>query len=705
MLNKFGLVFAVGAMMFTLVADLARADACSCVGPTMRRRIVTPTRNAPRNTVVRVFLTGGFPASLRGSLATEYRLRDPKGRIIALTGTATRTRLDMRPKRGTLAARTRYVIEQVFAFADDGERLTDTERMRVSWSGKRSYSKPRTSMRRAWFAVATFTTGWRARTGKRPATPTITKGRVSFRYGGGDCGPSSSLSVQVTLPKRGMRAGDSLELEVKGRGVVDTIPLLASAAGTTVRAYVSDSRCISDKVSLGYRGPFPVRAAIRSITGVRSRVSKWFKPKIAPLTRPPAKPGFGGIRSAMIYRKAVTAWLGAPMVKRTALKLRQRGPRGCRGGLRVGKRFKLSSKGSADSYEAIGSVAWRRGQGWSVVGDPKGKLANGVRFGRTITKQPLAGSAHGPVGVSDRRGAVVVTTKYGSNNSHLIVGAYDSAGKSQWTHLLVGPKRQSRPRLALGSKLVMVTWWSSRSILHVTMRWALLHRRTGKVVADDGLAPARGPRVGIDVHHGVTYSAGRFFIVYSGYRPYRQRPHVIIVSAKTRKQIANVTLPMAGAGNGFDLAPASKGGVALAYASRRQIYWILLDKNARTVTRPVRLSHALGSRNRKPRIARAGTGAKMLWAVAWEIFPSNTTHVVVIDAKGRKSKPTAIAPGARTSTIAIAPTGSRRTRRTKAPFVVSYVERYGKARAALLLCSQVASLGPPAKIKAITRRP
>lgn len=671
--------FGAAAALVALAGQAERAEACSCARPTMTRKLVTPAAGAPTNSVVRVFLRGGFPVGLRRGLVAEYRLRDPRGRIIALAGKVAGTRLDMRPARGTLAPRTRYILEQVFAFDDSGARLTDTERMRVARFGRLQRIGP-TSMRRAWFPVARFTTGAGA-LARRPPVPHISRGNVSFRYGGGDCGPAVSLIAHVAVPL-GVRPGDSLELEVKGHGVVNTIPLGRGAAGTTLQLYVSNTRCNPDKVSLGAAGPYKARVAIRSMTGARSALSAWFQPHVARRKRP-LRPLWSGQPA---HRAAVRAWLGARLVKARGRK--PRGPAGCRGGLVVARRFKLTSSGAPDSYEAVGSVAWSRGQGWTLSGNAGRVGSNVVLFGKKPATRRLAGSGWNAVGARDRRGSVVATVRLRPRLSRVMVAAYSASGKQRWAVGVGGAAAQSRPRLALGARRVLVTWRSSASITNNTIRWALLDRATGKLVADDGRRPGAGPRVGVDVHYGVARSAGRFFVVYTGERPSRQQPRVIVISARTGKRLAHVRLPLHGAGNGFALAPAPRGGVALAYARRGQIFWQLLDKNARARGRSVHLSQAVGSRNRKPRIARAGA----LWAVGWEVYPGNMTHVAVVDAKGRHSS-TALAAGMRTSTVALASTGMKRS-----PFVARYVERYGKARAALLRCSRTAPLGPPPRI-------
>ncbi|MEZ4465822.1 MAG: hypothetical protein R3F43_15505 [bacterium] len=225
----------LAALPLLLIAEPALA--CSCIEATLRREVTPPdgSRGFPVDGRVRIFLTG-FPPALRERLAAEYRLRGPDG-FVPLTATVVATRLDL---TGALKPHATYTLEQVFAYDSSGLRLSDVERFR-SLRGE-------PAARRLWYPVSTFTTG-PGPAGPPPPQPQVERVHVSYRNGGGDCGPGTSL--HATFSAAGAGPFDVLELEVDGHGVVATAPAREASRQGATDLGVSDLLCEPDPYSLG----------------------------------------------------------------------------------------------------------------------------------------------------------------------------------------------------------------------------------------------------------------------------------------------------------------------------------------------------------------------------------------------------------------------------------------------------------------------
>ena len=195
------------------------ASACRCA-PVEMRRLVLPAdaaRDLPLDGQVRVLLSG-FPVRLRAALPQEYRLRDDTGGLVRTRRRLVATRLDLIPE-APLRPQAHYTLEEVCAL--DGQRrcLSDRERWDLAEAWTRRHREPAAPPPRVWVRRASFTTEGAA-DARTPAAPAVRSAHVDFAYGGGDCGPGTSLHAGYDLPAAGAAPTDVLELEIKGRGVL-----------------------------------------------------------------------------------------------------------------------------------------------------------------------------------------------------------------------------------------------------------------------------------------------------------------------------------------------------------------------------------------------------------------------------------------------------------------------------------------------------
>lgn len=665
------------------------AEACSCARPTLQRELIlTPVlgRALPTNAHFRLLLTGGYPAALRQALSQELRLRDPRGTLIPLKATLVGTRLDLKPLK-PLEPRQRYQLEQVYAFDAKGDRLTDQARWLLARGVRGHRPRAQGSLRRAWYPLAAVTTG-AGKSKRRPRAPKLLEASRRFAYGGGDCGPGSSLSLRYTLPDA--NDNDVVELEVEGRGVVATFKAQRAHDGRGYRGYIGDLMCTPDKVTLG-SGVLKVRLRLRSITGRASAPAPWLAVRSGGW-----RSGWSGAApqgrlavTTPAIQKAVQRWLAAALVVPTANSIAA-GPPACLGGFEEVQHYALAEKGAPGSYEALGSVGWQGGRGWALAQAqhqrPSDRVVQLFFGGKPAKARWLANDGLLGVGRIAGKGLLLAATLYTQKpqRTQIIVTAHDAAGKLRWRQALGSGRYNNRPQLTLQGDRVLVVWRWSPKILENHVRWAILEGSSGRVLVQPAVAAL--PRIGADSLPGVTATASAFYISFAG--PRRDHTVSLLSISRDGKETKLHALPLPKAGPILDIVAAGGDQLAIATANQRQIDWLLVDgKTGRRLAGPVRVSRGVGADNRKPRISFDGK----IFAVGWEAYPAGGVHVVAIDGQGRVSPPTRLGGATKTATIALAPASRDR-------FVASYAERWGKVRAGILRCRKSAPPGPPANI-------
>lgn len=230
----------------------AAALACSC-GEVALVREVVPADGAtdfPVDGHLRIFLTGGYPEEIRARLGEEYRLRGPTG-LVPFDARLARTRLDLIP-RTPLAPDTRYVLETVSAYDDQGWRMDDT--MRLYQEVEKRY----------WFQAVAFTTGRQA--GAAPGALSAVSFEAKVYDDSGMCGDGTIVSA--AWPVQPLGPFEILELETQADGLVETAPRPYTRSGDH-RISGGTSVCDPDPEVLR-PGPIAARVTVVGPSGLRT---------------------------------------------------------------------------------------------------------------------------------------------------------------------------------------------------------------------------------------------------------------------------------------------------------------------------------------------------------------------------------------------------------------------------------------------------
>lgn len=632
-----------------------RAAACSCVEPHLERRVVPEdgATDFPTDGIVRVFLDG-FPESTRGSVGSEYRLRDPSGALVPLVVGATRSRLDLRP-RAPLTPGTSYVLEQVFAFDASGTRLTDLQRLSAS------------SLRGIWYPVATFRTGV-GPAAVRAVAPSIASARLHFAHGGGDCGPATAVAVEIAMPP-GARPTDVVELRVRSQGAVTTD--LASASSL----YAGDMLCDPEPVTLASGSSLEVQVVAIDAAGHELGTSTWVRAQGVG-TRSPSSRASGLL--------GAPAWPAASIVPAPP-SASSRGPSACPDGLEVVSRHDAGEHGpwaygDRTTLSADGGARWMATAGddgapfglYAVAGDGAAS-----RVTTTVSGYPsgLCATPSGPL---------VSTTTYTQDahaRGHLI--RLDGHGAPSWTVDLTGDG--SDHRIARGGGRVLVAWASRAPDYAESLAYAIVDEASGAIIAS-----ASPTAFGLDSNSegpAAAFVDGRFLIAWGTGSGFRRGPFASVVVSGTTlgtpndlSTIDSYSPPdLVGAGTRAGLATATSGGL---------VQLTILDRDGAIDAGPFDLSTGIGGgENRLPRIAWNGT----YFLVGWETYPSPGVYVVAADATG------AVSPALRVD--ASEPyAGTIGMVATTSGWLAGYTTDRAHARIAELRCRASAPLGPPQSI-------
>ena len=647
------------------LAEPSGARACSCVERTMQRSLFPEdgASGVPRGAMVRVF-TRGFGDGLRDALAAEYRLRPEGGRPVRLRRAVVGTRIDLKPRR-PLRPRTTYVIEQLFAFGPSGERMSDDERLGAARQSQR--------LRGAWFPVVRFETA-RERVPARSETPTLRSAAVDFRFGGGDCGPATSIQAELEVEAA---PGDIVELELSVQGVVATAP------ATETELWAGDTLCNSDPVTLQYTPAAEVRLVQRDATGREIGASPWQTPASPPRANLPGRQG--GAAPHRTHRSApaglVARWRDLDLVAASAS--RGAGPASCEHGFELTGRQSVASANAPWHYGARSTLDTNpRGERWLAFGGESGGTI--VRASANVDTHPIPRPLWPSDLIAGREGEWLVA---GTGNQEVRVFGLDRAGGARWERPL--PHEGRTHRLARGGGRILATWGATGQPIHRRfLSWAVLDETSGELVRP-AVRSTNELETGTTEGAAVAALPDRFLVAWTSASGMRPGPSYVMPIGFDGQ--AQPKVPVAITGQGVpDMAAAGTRAAFVNGDRNGQIRFFLLDGGGSLVHGPATISIGVGRHNRLPRVAWGG----QVFAVAWEVYPGGGAYVAAVAPDGSASAPVRLdRPGEELAgTLGIAATDDG--------FAASYTYDRGKASLVALRCRTRPPSGPPARIDA-----
>jgi hypothetical protein len=615
-------------VLMALTSWVRASNACSCMRPVLSRTLspADGARDVPTDAVVRVFLEA-FAPELRQAVAKEMRLREASGAVVATSSTIVATRIDYRPD-GPLKPNTRYVIEQLVAYDDKGGRLTDTER----WQHALGYS-PSTAPKKivlAWFETASFTTDVAGAGATTLPTPVVQKASLHRAHGGGDCGPANSLWMKLdplTLP-----ASSSLELEVRGQGVVTTMP---PGSHDSIRA--GNSLCAYDKVWLKLtQAPLTARVVVRGAS-TATAAGAW-QTVLGPT---------GHVRPRRpIAPDVLTRWNGARRIKPPRAPADK--PLHCAFGLESVASKVATQTGGAWTYDALGSVGEVGSKLATVATAPNNKhplliIGKGTRVG-------LKQTGRNPRAWFDGAGALVGTTEWrSSGDAGVVVARVDRRGKARWTKSLgaAGEVHQN-PRVVAGDGGALVAWIGPGKPSYADeLCWATFNDSNGRA-----LASSKSCIPTVEGYPAVAAVGKRFMVAHhrrsAGSMGSRGDAELLIVGPGAPKK--HISLTIGTRHGGMDMAVVADREVGVVGAKDGQIVWAKLAADGRLLRGPKVISR--GGDNRKPRI----TWGHGTFAVVWERFPGQHSYAVTVDRFGTTSGMQELFAGMKSGTVAVTAT-------------------------------------------------
>lgn len=580
---------------------IPRAHACSCASPAPTRRVL-PTdgaTNVPVDAMLRVFLEG-FAEPIRALVGQEYRLRNEHGIDVPLRRAVVRTRIDLAPTE-PLTPGGRYVLEQLFAYDEDGTRLADHER-----------GRPGPPVRAVWYPIARFTTA-ATPISARSLRPRITRTALYRAFGGGDCGPATTLGVELD-PSVDAHPTDVVELRVTGQGVVATAPLdgLESlGAGDDLCAYdpITLQRGNTVRFELVY-----LDAAGRSLGTARGRVSTQARPEST-------------------ARERTYGWRAPIVTATTEATVAPSGPQGCEFGVDMETNGLAHGDPTSDAVRDTALLASGGGR-WLFVpgspGHPRLRAYSWVRgaplahaLDEEVWVEASTASPSGPIMVVSERGSPSATAST-RRASTLELRAFTPRLGTRWRRPLPEGHEYA---LAYGDGRLLITW-VERASSGARLSYALLDERTGE-------GEPRSTSIAVEPYGSAprpVFVDGRFLVFW---RPTLRDGLRVSTLERDGFGPALTELPRDDSTD-YDLMSVA-GRVALVNARHGAVRLTILDRDGRVTGAPVELSRGVGGRqNARPRIAWAGR----FFAVTWETFPESGVFVTVVDREGRVAPPT-----------------------------------------------------------------
>lgn len=595
-------------ILTAIIGSPAAALACSCLRPTIERRVVPAdgTAGVPIDATVRVFATGGLPASVRSGLHAEYRIVGPDGPIALATAGWVRTRVDLRPAK-PLAPNTEYRIDQLFAYDTDGARVDDAARLQLAISGGWVAT-------RRWYPVSRFRTG---ATKARPvAAPVTGKGNVRIAVGGGDCGPGAALWVEYNAIADPLTV---VELMVEGQGTVSTTQMgVAGPSPALVGA--SNLMCTADKVDIGTVRPLRATVVFVNAAGARAAAAPIVINGGGLLRRPrpgramPDNPQWGALWFKGTLKDSPT-----PVAQ---------GPAGCAAGVELASSVVASPTGGRTAYDDRNAVLRARGKTQAFALSEAG-------LGRASPGRPVQ-AVHAPAdsvrSAPSGAGTVAVVGHHTKDAASLTALGLDAQGKVTWTTPVVADNLNWKQRVARCADTIAVSWERivDKQYGAARVHWALLDAATGAVQE----RASAGLRIeGEGVALGCSGDA-RVWLVG------RDKSTRELRAARLGKDPLDV--PLKGLRSSTSaVAPHATGLVVLT--DRDGIQASILNAQGEVKGGPITVSDD----GRKPEVV-AFNG---VFVAAWERFPGAQVEATAFDLKGRVAEPRRLGDGWSTVTL------------------------------------------------------
>ncbi|MBI4815676.1 MAG: hypothetical protein HY791_05450 [Deltaproteobacteria bacterium] len=651
------------AALFALVWEPRPSNACSCAGAEMKR-LTIPLDGAvdfPTDGVIRVLFTA-WPKEIRDEMASEYRIREAGGQWVTLKSRVDRTVLSLEPTR-ELRPNTRYSIERVSVFSDAGERLSDDQRLNIARWGREEFGPKQKISTRRWFQESSFVTGHGPLEGLSEP-PSTKAARIGFAYGGGDCGPGSSVSLVYDVP-RTLRETDLLGIEVKGLGTAAIFK--HNAAEVTPRgdlpkgfwAHFGDMMCTPDRVSVGFTETLDVRMFVLAENGRITTEQSWTKvkpyqplkleylKKYAEAFRPPSTADALAIaRAAEDQRRQQTLarYFSPPIDEQpTSVGSGDPGPAGCPFGLQSQRVIDLPDGVMPWMYGELATAAFREGRVYTIYNADHDKKPRIIELSKDDAIRELAGSRLGSENVASfgPTSFITASTVFQSDSESVIRVARSSyEGALEWSRVLDVKGVEQGPRVAWSGGRVLVARERSTPSYESKLAWALLDDTTGKVLAQ---SPAETPSVDHDAGLSVTHD-GKSFLIQWGERELMARTwRVAWARLDDNGQMKAI--------NTFSETWLSRvlwapGGVT-AFSDRRGVHVSRLGDDDK-LTPPVRVDVGTGEGSLLTGVSKG----ESLTFVAWR--SNDTGYVTVLDDHGRVAPPTPIFGGSEVTIPAVA---------------------------------------------------
>ena len=632
--------------LVTIIALPGGALACSCMRPTIERRVLPADGSAqvPIDAVLRIFATGGLPLSVRAGLHAEYRLVGPDGPVKMAPPTLVRTRIDLRPA-APLAPNTEYRVDQLFAYGTDGARVDDEARLRLAMSDGWVAT-------RRWYPVSRFRTG--IQQAAAVPVPAVAKADVHFAMGGGDCGPGTALWVEYTPVADPLAV---VELMIEGHGVVST-DLMPAVGAERSLIRVSDMLCTPDKLSLGAKGPFKATVAFVNAAGKRAVGSPQTLRGGGLLRRPrPGRVAPDNVKWAELWFKGAIKESPAPVAL---------GPASCPAGVELSASAVAAATGGRTAYDDRNAILWARGKAEALA-------TNEADLGRVAPGRPFA-SVHTPASTvrsaPNGDGTVAIAGHHTDSAATLTALGFDATGQVSWRTPLATEQLNWKPRVARCGEIIAASWERivDKQYGAARVHWALLDAQTGKITtriaADAGLAiEGEGAALGCA-------GDGRIWLV--GRDKSTRELRAIRLGADP------LDVPLKGLRSTTSaVAPHATGLVVLT--DRDGIQASILNANGEVKGAPILLSPS----GRKPEVVPFN-GA---YLAAWERYPGAQVEATAFDLKGRVAEARQLGDG--WSTVALRVAGER---------VALAATQGGAIRLAELRCAEAPGEGAPAQL-------